>query len=49
MSGTTTNPDEVISENYEEFLTKLSDLLTFVPEEERRGLIEGFVRGVMQS
>lgn len=49
MQEINVNPDEQIDLNYEEFLAKLSALLTWVPEEQRRALIDGFVRGVMQS
>lgn len=44
-----TDPNALLSRDYEQFLEELSALLTDIPEEKRRSLIEGFVLGVLRS
>ena len=49
MTEKKTDPNAVLSRDYEQFLQELAALLPDVPEEKRRGLIEGFVLGVLRS
>lgn len=49
MSEKTVDLNEMISRDYNEFLDNLSELLTFVPEGQRRDLIERFILGVLRS
>lgn len=49
MSEKTVNQNDLLSRDYEQFLAELASLLTDVPEENRRSLIEGFILGVLRS
>jgi len=41
--------DEKVNSNYNEAVKEIAELLTFVPEEDREKIIEGFVKSILQG
>ncbi len=41
--------DEEVNQNYYEAAKEIAELLTFLPEEARESVVDGFVQGILKA